>query len=340
MSKPFHLTLLLIIFFSTFGSAAADEVRLKNGDRITGRVVSMQKKALIIDTTYAGKLTIEWSEVSNLTSEKPITVTLDKNVSLEGTAESTEAGKLKLKQEKVQEPATVLLSDITGINPTPEPAVRISARVNAGLGMTDGNTNNQSIYFDGQFTARTQKNKVSLFGEYNREESDGNTTANSMLGSIKYDHFFYDKWYGYAITSAERDDFKDLNLRTDIGAGPGYLIFESARLNLGLEGGLSYVNEDFINAEDNKYLAGRWAIDYDQYFYAKLFQLFLYNEGFIDTEDADNIWIRTRTGVRIPFYKNLNLTAQYNLDWDNQPADDKEKTDQQFVFTLGYSYDN
>lgn len=340
MSKPFHLTLLIIIFFSTFGSAVADEVRLKNGDRITGKVVSMQKKELIMDTTYAGKLTIDWSEVSNLTSEKSITVRVEGNVSLEGKAESTEAGKMKLKQKKVMEPATVFLSDITGINPTPEPPVRIGARVNAGLGMTDGNTNNQSIYFDGQFTARTQKNKVSILGEYNREESDGNTTANHMLGSLKYDHFFYDKWYGYAKTSAEKDDFKDLNLRTDIGAGPGYQIFESDLLNLGLEGGLSYVNEDFINAEDNKYLAGRWAFDYDQYFYAKLFQLFLYSEGFIDTEDTGNTWVRTRTGVRIPFYKNLNLTAQYNLDWDNQPADDKEKTDQQFIFTLGYSYDN
>lgn len=339
MHKRIQTTLSLSITLCIFSLAAADEVRLKNGDRITGQVVSMEKNKLVFETAYAGKITVDWNAVSTLISDNPITVRLDENRSLEGTAESTEAGKMKLKQENITETATFRMADVNQINPIPEPPVRIRARVNAGLGAAKGNTDNNSIYFDGQFVARTQKNRVSLGGEYKREETDGNPTVDRALGSFKYNHFFYEKWYGYAKTSAEKDDFKDLNLRSDIGAGPGYQIFETDLLNLGLEAGLSYVNEDFIEAEDDNFAAGRWSIDYNQYFYKKFFQLFLSNEGFVDTEDSDNIWIRTRMGVRVPLYKHLNMTGQYNLDWDNQPSPGKGKTDQQFVFTLGYSYD-
>ncbi len=340
MNRNFRLILALSLTLFIFSPASADEVRLKNGDRITGKIISMSAQKLVVETAYAGKITVDWNAVTHLITDSPITVKLDGTVSLEGTAESTESGKMKLKQEKVKEPATLLLSDVAGINPTPEPPVRISARVNAGLGATDGNTDNKSVYFDGQFSARTKKNRISLGGEYSREETDGDPTVDRALGFIKYDHFFYEKWYGFAKTSAEKDDFKDLNLRTDIGAGPGYQLFESDVLNLGFEAGVSYVNEDFIEAEDDNYAAGRWAMDYNQYFYKKFFQLFLFNEGFVDTGDSDNIWIRTRAGIRIPLYKQINLSAQYNLDWDNQPSPGKVKTDQQFVLTFGYSYDH
>ena len=114
-------------------------------------------------------------------------------------------------------------------------------------------------------------------------------------------------------------------------------MFESEQLNLGLEGGVSWVNQDFIEQKDENYGAYRLAVDYDQYFFEKFFQVFLFNEVLVRADDTKDIFNRTRTGVRVPFYKNLNLTGQCNLDWDNRPAPGTKKTDQKVIFLLGYS---
>ncbi len=333
------LAIILLIPFINCTICMADELRLKNGDRITGQVIAMEKNKLVFKTAYAGEISLEWQEVANLTSESPITVRMGDSISLQGTAEPAREGQMRVKQDKISESATFDLSQVTAINPEPKPAIKISARANVGLSDSSGNTDTRSVYLDGRFVARTDKNRTTVNAEYQREKADGVTTVESALGGIKYDQFFSQKWYAYAKIGLEKDKFKDLNLRTDIGAGPGYQVYESQQLNLGFEGGVSYVNQDFIDQNDEHYAAFRLAMDYDQYFFDNFFQLFFSNENLVRADDTKDIFSRVRTGVRIPFYKNLNVTGQYNLEWDNKPAPDTKKTDQTVIFSLGYSYE-
>jgi hypothetical protein len=44
----------------------------------------------------------------------------------------------------------------------------------------------------------------------------------------------------------ETDEFKDINLRTIAGTGLGCQIFESERMNLLVEAGTSYVNQEYL----------------------------------------------------------------------------------------------
>jgi putative salt-induced outer membrane protein YdiY len=331
--------ILMMILMIGISATAADELRLKNGDRITGKVISMEKNKLEIETAYAGKITVEWQDVVNLTTESPITVQVGENISLHGTAEPAREGEMRVKQEKIAESSTFDLSKVTEINPKPKPAIKISARVNIGASRTTGNSDTGAVHLDGQFSARTEKNRTTINGEYDWEQSDGVTTIKKALGGIEYDQFFTQKWYGYGKVGLEKNKFRDLNLQTDIGLGPGYQVFESNELNLSFEGGLSYINQDYINQKDQNYSAYRLAMDYNQYLFNKFLQLFFSNENIIRTNNTNDIISRTRTGVRIPFNKNLNMTGQYNLDWYKEPAPGTKKTDQSFILSLGYSYD-
>jgi len=91
-------------------------------------------------------------------------------------------------------------------------------------------------------------------------------------------------------------------------------------------------------AEDNDYSAGRWSVNYDQYFFKKLVQLFHVNIGFISLENADDWFLKTRTGLRFPLYKGVTATLQYNFDYDNQPSVDAETEEHTtFIFLLGYA---
>ena len=51
------------------GTAFADQVEMKNGDRICGVIVTVEKGSLIINTSYAGQITIQWVEVIQIRTE-------------------------------------------------------------------------------------------------------------------------------------------------------------------------------------------------------------------------------------------------------------------------------
>jgi putative salt-induced outer membrane protein YdiY len=189
--------------------------------------------------------------------------------------------------------------------------------------------------------ARTKKNRYKIGGELSKEESNGTTTSQNWLAYGNYSHFLDKKWYLYADTLFEHDEFKDLDLRSTLGVGTGYQIFETQLLNLSISAGLAKVDENFDVAKDDDYTAGQWSVNYDQYFFKKFVQLFHVNTGFVSLEDADDWFYRTRTGLRFPVYKGLTATLQYNYDYDHQPSvDAEEEEDTKFIFLLGYEFKN
>lgn len=336
-----RLFIMVAVAFCIAGNCLADEVRLKNGDKLTGQVIRMEEEKLVLKTSYAGEITIAWKEVSSVMADDPVKVLLKDETALEGNTASIEDGKMKLNTGKLESPASFSLADVKAINPEPVKPVKITARVNASMINQRGNTIKDDYYFDGEFVARTEKNRYTLGGELANERADGEITSENWLAYGNYSHFLDEKWFLYANTLLEHDKFKDLNLRTTLGAGGGYQIFETPLLNLSISAGVAMVDENFDVAEDNDYPAGSWSVNYDQYFFEKFVQLFHTQTGYVSLEDAKDWFLKTRTGFRFPLYEGFTATLQYNFDWDNQPSEDSEtEEDTKFLFLLGYQFKN
>ena len=319
------------------GITAADEVHLKNGDRFTGEVKSLEEDKLVLVTSYAGEITITWSEVAALRTDKPIKVVLTDESVVEGISHPGEEKEMNLLTEKIEGGVSFHLADVKSINPKPlESALRISARANVGIDVKKGNTDTETYHFDGSFVARTEKNRYRVAFETDNEKSSGVDTVDNWLGSINYDHFLSDKWFLYGNTSFESDQFKDLNLRSVLGVGSGYQFIETSATKLSGEAGYSYVNEDYVVDEDDSYPAGRLAFVIEKPLFDERVIFFHNDEALVNLEDADDITIRTQTGF--PFYRRLNMTLQYNWDWEKMPATGQNKTDERYLVTLGYEY--
>jgi putative salt-induced outer membrane protein YdiY len=327
-----------MVFFCGTISANADEVRLKNGDRLSGRVLSMQAGKLALKTSYAGEINIHWAEIINITTDESIHVVLIDGSSVKGISVSSVENKIKLESEHIQETVSIEMVNVKSIYVKPAPAVKLDIRANLGINVAKGNTNTEMYHFDGEAVARSSKNRYTVGGQFNREYADGDQTADNFLGYMKYDHFLKQKWYLNTTASVEKDTFKDLNLRTTISAGAGYQFYETELTKLSTEVGLAYVNEDFDEAEDNDYPAGRWALNFDRYLFDKVMQFFHNHSGYVSLEDTSDMFVQTRTGLRFPFYKGLNLTAQYDLDWDNNVPADQDELDQRYILSLGYFF--
>jgi putative salt-induced outer membrane protein YdiY len=339
-----HLNALCFVFplfLLTVTPALADEVHLKNGDRISGKIIRMQDDKLVVKTDYAGEISLAWDQVASVKADEKIKVVLGDGTTLEGQTVEIEEGKMELKTEKVEVPLSFNLAEVQAINPKAKPPVRITARANVGIIQESGNTDTENLRLDGSFVGRTDKSRFGVGGEINREKSDDVDTVKNWLAYANYDYFFTQKWYWYVGTLLENDEFADLDLRSTIGTGIGYQIFETDTLNLSVSAGPAYVDENFIVADDNSYAAGQWNIHYDQYFFDKFLQLFHNQAGYVSVDDSDDWFVKTRQGVRFPLYRGLTGTLQYNYDYDHNPSPGaKENYDSKFMFLLGYEFKN
>ena len=335
------LLIILWVFLTPFCLAIADELHLSNGDVITGRIIRMEENDLFFKTDYADEIKINWPQVTNLISDGPIEVILTYGTIFEGFAREAPVHMMRLETEELGAPSEFKLSEVAAINPKKKPAVKITARTNVGFTQERGNTDTDSLRLDAEFIARTLKSRYTIKGELNNEKSKGDTTVENWLAYGNYSYFFSQKWFLYAQLLFEHDKFADLDLRSTPGAGAGYQFFESEALNLSAAVGPAWVNEDFIEAEDDDYWAGQWLINYDQYFFNKFVQLFHLQAGWIRLSDSDKWRLKTRQGLRFPIYRGFTATLQYNYDYDNDPSPDAdEKWDSKLMFLLGWQFGN
>src|SRR5271156_6320375 len=72
MHKKFMAGILLLLTIP----ALADQIVLKNGDRLTGTITKSDGKVLVIKTDYAGDVTVKFDAIQSITSTGDLTVTL------------------------------------------------------------------------------------------------------------------------------------------------------------------------------------------------------------------------------------------------------------------------
>lgn len=334
--------------------ASGDQLRMKNGDVLTGKIVKKETDRVIFQTDYAGEIPVMWSQVANLTSSQPVQIVLLDGTSVNGMLVDAEPGNARVSNATVKnEPqndelpaeempeATFDLVSTKYVNPTPDltgEGMRWTGNINAGASLSNGNSEIKQLRFDGESIARALQQRYTVSGHFNRSEDRGrNTLFNSRLLG-KYDHFFSKKWYGYANTSFENDRFRDLRLRSTYGGGTGYQIFETPERNLALEGGLTYVSEDYYDETDDAYPGIRWATRYDQLLFGGKTKFFHEHEVLVGLNEFKQTLVFSKTGVRFPLIFNFNATAQFNFNWDSTPAQGAEKEDSILMFTLGYGW--
>ena len=121
----------------------ADTLTLKNGDRLSGKLVSMTSGKVTFETSYAGLVTIDWSEVSGVETDQAVQVVFEDDSRLNAQMNPAGEGKVSLEQPEVLETTPVQLAAVRYINPPAEvtgDAVKLKGYANLGLNMTDGNT--------------------------------------------------------------------------------------------------------------------------------------------------------------------------------------------------------
>jgi len=241
----------------------ADEVKLMNGDRLSGTVVRLDDKELTLKTEYAGDLKIKREAVASIETTEAVNVSLKDGQSL--------VGRLKLAEAKVE-----VTSETTGVVSAKEADVTLfrskaemeayereldrlknprlvdlwTGAVDLGYAQARGNAQTNTINSAARVLRTTSRDSINAYflSLFSKNQNNGQSVlaANSIRGGIKYDLNLTPRMYTFASSDLEFDEFQRLDLRFVPAGGLGFHWVKNKNTIWDLFGGGS-LNREFFN---------------------------------------------------------------------------------------------
>jgi putative salt-induced outer membrane protein YdiY len=345
LRKGFEVRLasLALVFAATLLTgfpAMADELIMKDGSRLKGKVIKEDGGVIDFKTSYAGTIKVKWAEVNELIADEPITVLLkNKETRAATNAKNTEAGVVLADESGTTE--TISPEEIAYVNPEPwrvGKGMKWSGNVNVDLNYERGNSDKDEYHGDWTTTFRWRDDRLKFYGDYEREKSNDVLTDDNWRINGRYDHFVTEKFFYGGTLGLEHDRPADLQRRTIVGPLVGYEFYESTAMNLDVAGGPMYVNEEFYVDDNRDYLALGWAVDFDRFLIPRRMQFYHRHRGLLEPGDTDNLVWDAWTGFRFPIYAGIVASTEVLLEYDGGAPDDVDDTDTTYRVKLGYQW--
>ncbi len=336
-----QLVLAVAAILSFAASVRADEVQFTNGDRLTGKILSLKDGKLAFASKIAGTVSIAWSAVATLTSDEPVTIVLDGGDVLVDKLVAAEPGSVRTAGSDKVTAQTIPLANAAKLNPEP---IAWKGTAVAGADIERGNTVKTAANVALDAARRSEKDRITFGAAYTAEQSQDadqtgeHTTQRKMFGALQYDYFLSKQLYAYGNARGEKDGIADLSLRFTAGVGAGYQWFETDTFSWNTEVGLSWVSESYSNdTPNNDYIAARIASNLDYVLYPGL-TFFQKTRLYPSLQDSKDQLVDTATGVRYKIWGNFFGESKVLFVWDSTPADGKKRTDLAYILGIGYGF--
>jgi putative salt-induced outer membrane protein YdiY len=256
--------LAALLFFVSLAlvPAWADQIVMKNGDRVTGSVVKKDGKDLHIKTDQLGDITVSWDQVASIKTDKPVNVVLADGRKAKGTIATSGA----MVEIAAQPPISIAPGDIATIRDDAEQAAfdRLvhpgwgqlwAGNASLGLAGTEGNAEALTFTLGATVARVTNNDKTSLY--FNLIDSSAKVngtdsqTAEAVRGGWAYNHNVSPRLFVGVFNDYSYDKFQDLDLRFVLGGEFGYHLMKTKRSQLDVLGGFDYVRSNYFTPVTN-----------------------------------------------------------------------------------------
>ncbi len=259
----------LILFLGLAPAVFADQITLKNGDRLTGTVVKSDGKVLMLHTEFAGDVTLQFAAITQITTEKAMHVSLKNGQTVVGPITTSDgnlevAGKNGAPVEAPKDTVLAIRNDADQL--AYEKALHPNllhgwnGGANVGFSLTRGNSQTENLSLAFTAARATKNDKLSLYSNAVYGRNDGNsqvtppipssTTANTEAGGIRYDRNINPRMFAFVAADFSSNALQDLNLRSVGTLGLGYHAIKSDRTTLDFLAGGNFTDENYSEPAD------------------------------------------------------------------------------------------
>ncbi len=346
-----------LIFFISLSSSLmfADQIVLKNGDRLTGTVVKSDGKILVLHTEFAGDVTLKYEAITQITTDEQLHVGLKNGQTVVGPM-TTSDGKIKVAiksggtVEAPKEDVAIIRNDAeqTAYDKSLHPGLLHgwNGGANVGFALARGNNQTENLALAFNAVHPTLNDKITMYAStvYAKNNAPGaspSTVADLVQGGIRYDRNLIPRLFAFVGGDFMSDALQALNLRSVVTVGLGFHAIKSDKTTLDLLGGINYTRESYATTISGTVITPA---------FTRKFAALTLGEDFSHKVGASTVVVQ-----KLYFYPDLSNTGQYRgtfdlgtvtkiskwLGWQNQfgdiyvtnPPAGKKQND--VVFTTG-----
>jgi len=251
--------LALIAFFGFSLTLFADQVTLKNGDRLTGTVVKSDGKTLVLHTDAADDVTIKFDAIQDIKTDAELHVTVKGGKTAVGTVTTTD-GKLQIATktagtvEAPKEDVTLIRNDAEqqAYEKSIHPGLMHgwNGGANVGFSVARGNSQTENLALAFNASHPTLNDKITLYANAINTTNNlatPSTVANLSQGGFRYDRNIRARLFVFGAADFMANALQFLDLRGVYGGGFGFHAIKSDRTVLDFLGGLNYTHETYSN---------------------------------------------------------------------------------------------
>ena len=255
--KIAHLVKILTVFLTAAAIARADSATLRNGDHLTGTIITSDGKDLTLKTDFAGEIKIKWDAVKEVSSDKALYVVTSEKKTVNGTI--TSEGADLIVHTSGSGEVRVPLAQVTIVRSADQQAAYEKSLhpsllegwkggVNIGFALARGNSDTTNLSTGVTADRKTLTDELTIYESSiystNGGENSG-VTANEIMGGIKYDRNFTKRLFGFVSGDFTHDELQGLNLRSIYSGGLGWHWISNPNTTLDLLGGINYTRETY-----------------------------------------------------------------------------------------------
>ena len=258
MLRKFEV-LTLIAFFGLSSALFADQVTLKNGDRLTGTVVKSDGKELVLHTDAAGDITLKFDAIQDIKTDAELHVSLKGGKTAVGPV-TTSDGKLEI-ATKTSGTVEASKDDVTQIrNDAEQTAYDKSLHpglahgwtggVNVGFSVARGNSETENLALAINAVHPTLNDKITVYLssiDTQNNLATPSTVANLIQGGLRYDRNINPALFAFASGDFMSNALQFLDLRQVYTGGFGYHAIKSDATVLDFLGGVNFTHETYSN---------------------------------------------------------------------------------------------
>ena len=318
---------VVCLFFGFHAGAVNVIVQLKNGDRITGELITQETNHVVISTPWAKALTLPISSIGGLRTAEGVTLYTPPAVTNAPAAPAPAA------------------TQLAATKPPPPPKKKyLTTTANLGIDLLTGNKDREIYYarIKSTYARPYESNPKEFFrttAEYiaNYGETDDSKSANNMLGTLQTDLDIDLRTYFYNAGNVGYDEIRKIDLQYGVGPGVGRHVLKKSAFALDVESGINYQVQQRSAGESPESAYFRladnltWKLADRVTFGKKLeFQL--------SCEDASQFRIRLDSNLSYRLWNTLSINLTVMDVFDTDPAPGVDENEFQLRSSLGFTF--
>ncbi len=337
----FLLAVLLPSVSSLKAREKVDVIFLKNGDKLTGEIKSLDRGIMQVSTTFMSTISIEWRGVEKIISSQFFEVeTIDGSKYQGSFADVTSEGELEISVMPGASTAVPLLS-VAYVRTWEETFWnRLNVNIDLGFDFTRANRNTTwNLNTEARYTVERYETVVN-YSSLLTSQKEIETRTRNVLG-FQYSYLPEQQNLFYAgVGRFDQNEDLGLKLRSTVGGGIGRRLIRGYRMRLGLLGGAVFTREQFIAKQEQSNVEGLAALRFDYFRFsgkeADISTTLVFYPSMSD-RGRFRIDLTSRVHYEIvnDFYFSVNLFDNFD---SRPPTVDTERNDFGISTTVGYKF--